>query len=79
MFSSDWGTFYSIDFADTQLPDVEGYTATAVRVYDGADLFRGVEKAERQIYKLTDSRNLINLIAYTYPKGVKAEQKKWNV
>lgn len=79
IFNSDWDTFYSIDFAETLLPQVEGYTATAVKVFDGAELFRGVVPTEKQIYKITDSKSLISLIAYTYPKGVKAEQKKWSV
>ena len=76
VFSNDWETFYSIDFADTLLPDVKGYIAKALWMYDGADLFKDLEKTESKVLKVTNDKDLISLISYTYPKGVEAEKKK---
>ncbi|MCF8462135.1 MAG: hypothetical protein K9G46_15540 [Flavobacteriales bacterium] len=76
VFSNDWETFYSIDFANTLLPDVKGYIGKAMRMYDGADLFKNIEKTDSKVLKITNDKDLIYLVSYTYPKGVEAERKK---
>lgn len=79
MFKTDWSTFYPIDFADTLLPNVSGYAGKAVWMYDGANLFNGLQKAESKVLQLTPDKELISLISYSYPKGVDAETKKERV
>jgi len=79
VFKNDWATFYPIDFADTLLPNVPGYVGKAVWMYDGANLFNGLQKAESKVLQLTPDKELISLISYSYPKGVDAETKKERV
>lgn len=76
VFSNEWKTFYSIDFADTLLPDVTAYKGKELWVYDGAELFTGVQRTDSDVLKLTNDKQEIAIVSYTYPKGVEAERKK---
>lgn len=76
VFSIDWGKYYSLDFADTLLPKVDGYVAKTLYFFDGAKLLDNVRKSRRKILELSNDKNLISLIGYSYPKGVEAEYKK---
>ncbi|HRG89729.1 MAG TPA: hypothetical protein PLW44_11960, partial [Chitinophagales bacterium] len=76
VFKNDWEMFYPDDFAQTLLPDVPCYVANALEIYDGADLFAGLQKATSEFYQVTDSNKQICLYVYTYPKGVLAGERK---
>jgi len=76
VFKLDWSSYGSLNFADTFLPDVNLYKSTAMWVYDGAELFANIRKSDRKTLSLSGDKDLINLLVYTYPKGVLAEKKK---
>lgn len=76
VFNSDWEIYYSIDFAATLLPEIPLYRGNALWVFDGAELFAGSQKAKSRVLDIEGNGTLINLIAYTYPKDVKASTRK---
>lgn len=76
VFNSDWEIYYSIDFAATLLPKIPLYRGNALWVFDGAELFAGSQKAKSRVLDIEGNGTLINLIAYTYPKDVKASTRK---
>lgn len=76
VFNSDWEIYYSIDFADTLLPEIPLYRGRGLWTFDGAELFDGLQKTARRVLDIDGSGTLINLIAYTYPKDVKASVRK---
>lgn len=76
VFNSDWEIYYSIDFADTLLPEIPLYRGKGLWTFDGAELFAGLQKTESRVLDIEGSSTLINLIAYTYPKDVKAAVRK---
>lgn len=76
VFKYDWQHYYSLDFADTLLSYADRIKAKGLFAFDGAELFLNSQKSERKLYLLDDNQYLINLITYTYPKGVKAEESK---
>ncbi|WP_075343121.1 cysteine peptidase family C39 domain-containing protein [Tenacibaculum agarivorans] len=77
VFNLDWNQYSSIDFADKFLPYIKKYyKGKGMWMYDGAELFNGLKKAERKLFKFDDHKHLISLINYTYPKGVLAEERK---
>ena len=73
-----WSIYHSDGFADDLLPAVKLLKSKAMEVYDGAELFTDIVKTEQKSYKLTDSKYLISLIAFTYPKGTEAAKKMSN-
>ena len=79
VYKTDWNSYYTLKFADTFLPKATGYVANALTVFDGAELFKGAQKAEIKELSLTDDEKLINIISYTYPKGALAEERKERV
>jgi len=76
VFKLDWSSYGSIDFADTFLPNVNGYKATALWMYDGAELFKDLQISNKKTMSLSNDKKLINIVSYTYPKGVLAEKQK---
>ena len=76
VFKLDWKTYYSEDFGNTFLPDIEPIGGKAFLMYDGADFFRNLIPTERKLLKLTRGTELISLTFYTYPKGVLAQKRK---
>jgi len=76
VFELDWFSYGSIDFANTFLPNVKGYKSTAMWMYDGAELFNDLRISENKTLSLSEDKKLINLLSYTYPKGVLAEKQK---
>lgn len=77
VFKLDWSSYSSLDFADKFLPYIKNaYKGKALWMYDGAELFNNLKKAEQKLFKFDDNRHLISLINYTYPKGVLAGNKK---
>lgn len=76
VFKLDWSFYYSLDYADTFLPNVSGYQGKAIRMYDGAELFKGLQKREKEVFVFVGSDELITFISYSYPKGVLAEERK---
>jgi hypothetical protein len=78
IFKKDWFSYDSHKFANTFLPYAKGYQGTGTLIFDGAELFKNVPKAEKNILELPNQQ-LIHSLIYTYPKGVLAEQKKESV
>ncbi|SNR13952.1 hypothetical protein [Tenacibaculum jejuense] len=77
VFNIDRNTYKSIDFADKFLPYIKKYyKGKGMWMYDGAELFNGLKKAERKLFTFDDHEYLISLINYTYPKGVLAQERK---
>lgn len=77
VFKLDWKTYGSIDFADKFLPYIKKYyKGKGMWMYDGAELFNGLKKAERKLFTFDNHEYLISLINYTYPKGVLAQERK---
>ncbi|MAN28749.1 MULTISPECIES: hypothetical protein [Mesonia] len=79
VFKLDWSSYGSLDFADTFLPKVGGYKGKAMWIFDGAELFPNLKKSDRKTLSLSNDNKLINLLSYTYPKGVLAGEKKQSV
>jgi hypothetical protein len=79
VFSSDWSHYYSRDFADTLLPQVGLTKGKAIEFYDGADILPNDNHFPRHFLQLVPDNTLISLTLFSYPKGVKAEQKKLTV
>lgn len=78
-FKLDWSSYYSLEYADTFLPKVEGYKGKAIRMYDGGELFKGLRKREKEVFAFVGSDELIRLISYSYPKSVLAQERKNSV
>ncbi|MDB5227240.1 MAG: hypothetical protein JWN78_1433 [Bacteroidota bacterium] len=78
IFKTNWGTFYPDDFAETLLPNVNELEAKAVKMFDGANLFKN-PLPDNNISQSTKNQDLISLVSYSYPKGVEAEMRKGNV
>ena len=76
VFKKDWATYQSLDFADTFLPYVQGHKATAMYVFDGGNLFTNTQPADKRVLPLSNNKELITTIGYTYPKGVPASEKR---
>ncbi|CAL2103981.1 conserved protein of unknown function [Tenacibaculum sp. 190130A14a] len=77
IFKLDKERYGSIDYADKFLPYIKKYyKGKGMWMYDGAELFSGLKKAERKLFTFDDHEYLISLINYTYPKGVLAEERK---
>lgn len=74
--NKDWRTYYAILFADVFLPKAHLIRGKALHIYDGAELFMGVQPAAADFFQLADTNKLVTMIIYTYPKGVEAEVKK---
>lgn len=79
VFKSNWTSFGSISFASKLLAYTNGIKAKGLRIYDGAELFNNVKASERKLFIFDENKSIINLINYTYPKGVKAEERKNDV
>jgi hypothetical protein len=71
----DWSNYKSLEFANTFLPSVQGYKATALYMFDGGGLFTNIKKVDRGVLPLSNHDKLITTIGYSYPKGVLASQK----
>lgn len=78
-FKLDWSSYYSLGYADTFLPKVGGYKGSSIRFYDGANLLKNLRKSDRKDLQLINSKKLISIIGYSYPKGVLAENRKETV
>lgn len=48
-------------------------------MYDGAGLFKNLQKTESKVKPLSRGKDLLQLVSYSYPKGVKASRRKQNV
>jgi len=79
LYNPNSSIFYSLGFATDLLPAVKLRIAKDLKVYDGADLYKGTQKTEPKQYKLPDSKQFISQSIFTYPKGVEAEKKRKNV
>ena len=75
VFSSDWGHFYSDDFADTLLPDAGIIKGTFLRFYDGAEIVPQCSSFPQRLMMLPPLSHPISLTVFSYPKGVKAGSK----
>ena len=76
IFSSDWQSFRSGEYADNLLPNAGLIYGTALHFYDGAEILPKECKFIKKIIQITESNDLVVLTIFSYPKGVKAEQKK---
>jgi hypothetical protein len=79
IFKLDWGSYNTIDFADTFLPSVTLYKGKYFHFYDGGELLTKVEKVVETIMQLTKNARLLTLVFYSYPKGVLAEKMKESI
>ncbi len=79
VFKTDWFTYSSLKFADTFLPKVAEYRGKAFYFFDGAEILLNAEKVVRKLMQLTQSKELIIPVFYSYPKGVLAENRKARV
>lgn len=79
LYNPDWSLYYPFSFVNNLLPAVKLRVAKDVKVYDGAELFANTQKTEPKQYKLTDSKHLISIVGFTYPKGAEAEKQRKNV
>lgn len=79
LYNPDSSLYYPLGFANDLLPAVKLRVAEDVKVYDGAELFKGSRKTEPKQYKLTGSKQFISLYGFTYPKGVEAIKQRKNV
>lgn len=76
VFNLDWGTYYSLNFADTFLPKVKDYNCKGVNFYDGAELLNDLQSFQSILLTLTDNNKLISIVTFTYPENVEAGLKK---
>ena len=75
-FNTDWDNYNSDQLGKTFLPYIESYSGKESLTFDGAELFIDSPKVENKVLSLTDDGKLFSIAFYTYPKGVKIEQKK---
>ena len=76
VFKLDWATYWSLDFADTFLPNVDCLVAKSLWMFDGALLFSNLRTSESKLFKFDNNNAPINLVNYTYPKTVAAADAK---
>ena len=76
VFKLDWSTYWSLDFADTFLPNVDCLVAKSLWMFDGASLFSNLQTSESKQFKFESNNASINLVNYTYPKTVAAAEAK---
>ena len=76
VFSSDWAQYYSDDFADSLLPDAGLLKGEAFRFYDGAELTPKHNRFLKRHLPLSPDGKALRLTMFSYPQGVKAEEKK---
>jgi hypothetical protein len=80
VYNLDWSNYNGLDYGNLFLPYIKTmYKGGGVWLYDGAELFKGVKKAKKKVFKFDEQKHLISIINYTYPKGVEAEYKKVTV
>jgi hypothetical protein len=68
--------YYPDNYADAFLPEAHLIKGKGCRVYDGAEIFSHAALQDADPYRFTASGRAISIVAYTYPKGVEAEEKK---
>ena len=76
VFSSEWSQYYADDFADSLLPDVGMLKGEAFRFYDGAELTPKHNRFVKRHLPLSPDGKALRLAMFSYPQGVKAEEKK---
>ena len=76
VFNSDWNSYYTKELADTFLPNADTYVTKETLVYDGAEFFNDSPRSNEKVLSLSNDGKLISTAFFTYPKGVKIEQKK---
>jgi len=80
VYNLDWSNYNGLDYGNLFLPYIKTmYKGGGVWLYDGAELFKGVKKAKKKVFKFDEQKHLISIINYTYPKGVEIEYKKVTV
>ena len=53
VFKLDWSSYSSLKFADTFLPYIKNrYKGKAMWMYDGAELFNGLRKADQKFIQI---------------------------
>lgn len=75
IFKKDWSRYDSYKFASTFLPYTNTYQGVGTSIFDGAELFKDIPRAEKQVLNLPNFK-LVHSLVYTYPKGILAAQKK---
>jgi len=75
----DFMRYYFDNFADAFLPKAHIIIAQGSRVYDGAEIFAHAAQKDTSPYRITSGERPISIVAYTYPKGVEAGEKKSRV
>lgn len=76
VFYNDWSQYYSDDFADSLLPNAGMLKGEAFRLYDGAELTPKHNRFVKHLLPLTSDGKTLRLTMFSYPQGVKAEEKK---
>lgn len=75
VFSSDWGHYYSDDFADSLLPDAGIVKGKHLRFYDGAEIVPLNGAFPQRFLYLSPNSTPLALTFFSFPKGVKACEK----
>ncbi len=78
VFSSDWLSFTDKEFADALLPNAGLVKGTSLYFYDGAELMPKGCRFPRRLMRLPDGKAPL-LAMYSYPKDVKAAQRRERV
>ncbi len=78
VFSSDWLTFTDAEFADVLLPDAGLVKGTNLYFFDGAELLPKGCRFPKRLMRLPDGKAPL-LTMYSYPKDVKAAQRRGRV
>lgn len=79
VFNLDWEIYYSLDFADTFLPQVVEYRGHSFHFFDGAELLSNIGNIVQHELELNEAKKIMSTVFYSYPKGVEAEKKKNNI
>lgn len=79
VFSTEWGAYEAMDFANTFLPKVKGYKGKRNYLFDGTKLFEKIVKVPAKVYDLEKDIGEVFVYFYTYPEAALAAAKKQTV
>lgn len=75
VLNKDFMRYYPLSFANAFLPKAPLLQGKGYEVYDGAAIFSGLQ-SDTGLFELTDKKQQVSIIVFTYTIGVEAESKK---
>lgn len=66
IFNLDWSSYYSQEFAQAFLPNIEPIRSEDFTIYDGCRLFNKVSEIDSLIFDLWPEGQLLNIVIYTF-------------